>query len=97
MDQPKWHNSMSAMLPDDQTVRAPSPDRRADIESPPSPVVVRRVGLVEVKPPPVIERKPEPVVSPRAVVLIFVGFILALTLATIELLFRGMIHERPDR
>ena len=34
-------------------------------------------------------------VSPRAVVLVFVGFVLALTLATIELLFRVTIYERP--
>ena len=98
MDQSKWHDSMSEMLADDEAVRAPSANRRVDIESPVSPFVVRRVGIVEVEPPPpIIERKPEPVVSPRAVVLISIGFILALTLATIELLFRGMIYERPDR
>lgn len=97
MDQPTWHDAMSEMLPDDEAVRAPWVDRRVDIESPPSPIVARRVGIVEVKPPPVIERKPEPVVSPRAVVLVFIAFILALTLATIELLFRGMIYERQDR
>ena len=97
MDQPKWHDAMSEMLPDDDTVRAPWVDRWVDIESPLSPLVARRVGIVEVKPPPVIERKPEPVVSPRVVVLVFIAFVLALTLATIELLFRGMVYERPDR
>ena len=97
MDQPKWHDAMSEMLPDDEAVRASWADRWIDIESPLSPIVARRVGIVEVKPPPIIERKPEPVVSPRAVVLVFIAFILALTLATIELLFRGMVYERPDR
>jgi hypothetical protein len=97
MDQLKWHDAMSEMLPDDEAVPAPWVDRRVDIESPLSPIVARRVGIVEVKPPPVVERKPGPVVSPRAVVLVFIAFILALTLATIELLFRGMIYERPDR
>jgi hypothetical protein len=98
MDQPKWHDSMSEMLPDDEAARAPSAGRRVDIESALFPAVERRVGIVEVEPtPPVIERKPDPVVSPRGVVLISIGFILALTLATIELLFRGMIYERPDR
>ena len=87
---------MSEMLPDDEAVRAPWVDRWVDIESPTSPIVLRRVGIVEVKPPPVIERKPE-LVSPRAAVLVIIVFILALTLATIELLFRGMIYERPDR
>jgi len=67
MDQPKWHDSMSEMLPDDEAVRAPWVDRWVDIESPTSPIVLRRVGIVEVKPPPVIERKPE-LVSPRAAV-----------------------------
>ena len=44
-----------------------------------------------------MQRKPEPVATPRVVVVVFVVFILALTLVTIELLFRGMIYERPDR
>ncbi len=87
---------MSEMLADDKAVPAPWVDRWVDIESPLSPVVVRQAGSVEVKPPPVAERKPEPLVSPRAMVLVFIAFILALTLATIELLFRGMIYDRPD-
>jgi hypothetical protein len=93
---PKWHDSMSEMVPDNETVRAPWADRWVDIESPLAPVVVRRVGIVEVKPP-AMQRKPEPVATPRVVVVVFVVFILALTLVTIELLFRGMIYERPDR
>ena len=88
---------MSEMLPDNEAVRAPSADRRVDIESPLSPVVARQVGIVEIKPPPVMQRRTEPVATPRVVVVVFVVFILALTLVTIELLFRGMIYERPDR
>jgi hypothetical protein len=33
--------------------------------------------------------------SPRAVVLVFIAIVLALTLATIEVLFCGTIYERP--
>jgi hypothetical protein len=96
-DQPKWHDSMSEMLPDDQpvrtTVQAPWVDRWVDFEPPQLPIAARWVDIVQVKSPPVIERKPEPVISPRTVMLVFIAIALALTLATIELLFRGMIHE----
>jgi hypothetical protein len=88
---------MSEMLADDKAVPAPWADRWVDLESPPSHGVARQAGSVEVKPPPAAERKPEPLVSPRAMVLVFIVFVLALTLATIELLFRGMIYDRPDR
>jgi hypothetical protein len=99
IDQPKWHDSMSEMLPDDQpvrtTVQAPWVDRWVDFEPPQLPIAARWVDIVQVKSPPVIERKPEPVISPRTVMLVFIAIALALalTLATIKLLFRGMIHE----
>ncbi len=90
---------MSEMLPDDKpvqaTVQTPWLDRWVDIEPPQLPIVARWVDIVQVKPPPIIERKPEPMVSPRAVVLVFIAIVLALTLATIELLFRVTIYERP--
>ena len=79
IDQPKWHDSMSAMLPDDKPVQT-------TVQAP-------WVDIVQVRPPPNIERKPAPMVSPRAVMLVFIAIALALTLATIELLFRGTIHE----
>ena len=97
IDQPKWHDSMSAMLPDDKpvqtTVQAPWVDRWIDIEPPQLPIVARWVDIVQVKPLPVIERKAEPMVSPRALVLVLATIAMALTLATIELLFRSTIHE----
>jgi hypothetical protein len=97
IDQPKWHDSMSEMLPDDEpvqtTVQTPWVDRWIDIEPPQLPVVAPWVDIVQVRPPPNIERKPAPMVSPRAVMLVFIAIALALTLATIELLFRGTIHE----
>ena len=92
IDQPKWHDSMSAMLPDDKpvqtTVQAPWVDRWIDIEPPQVPIVARGV-----EPLPVIERKAEPMVSPRALVLVLATIAMALTLATIELLFRGVTYE----
>ncbi len=97
IDQPKWQDSMSAMLPEDKpvqtTVQKPWVERWVDIEPPQLPIVARWVDIVQVKPPPIIERKPEPMVSPRAVMLVFIAIALALTLATIELLFRGMIYK----
>ena len=99
VDQPGWQVSMPGMLAGDQeTARGPWADRWVDIETPLSSIVAQPASKLEQKPPPsIIERKSEPILAPRAVVLVFVAFILALTLATIELLFRGMIHERPDR
>jgi hypothetical protein len=94
IDQPNWHDSMSAMLPEDKpvqtTVQTPWVDRWIDIEPPQLPIVAR---WVDIEPPPIIVRKPEPVVSPRTLVLVLAAIALALTLATIELLFRGMIYE----
>jgi hypothetical protein len=94
IDQPKWRDSMSEMLPEDKPVQTPWVDRWVDIEPPQRPPIVARwVDIVQVKPPPIIERKSEPMVSPRAVMLVFIAIALALTLATIELLFRGMTYE----
>jgi hypothetical protein len=107
--QPTWRNSMSAMLPDDDpahSLRAsrdalhdanddaagtPWRDRWVDIES--SPLVARWVNIAQVVPQPVIARKPEPWVTLRGVMLVFIAF--ALTLGTIEVLFRRSIYDRP--
>lgn len=92
IDQPKWRDSMSAMLPEDKpvqtAVQTPWVDRWVDIEPPQLPIVARWVDILQIKPTPIIERKPEPMISPRTVVLVLVAIALALTLATIELLFR---------
>ena len=95
IDQPKWHDSMSEMLLDEEPVQMPWVDRWVDIEPSQLPLVARWVDIVQVAPPAVIEREPEPMVSPRAVVLVFIAIVLAFTLATIEVLFRGTIYERP--
>ena len=81
--QPKWHDSMSEMLPE-EPVQTPWINRWLDIE--PSPIVSRWVDIVPVAPPPTI-RKPEPLVTPRGVVMVIIVIILALGIV--------MIFERP--
>jgi len=96
---------MSAMLPDDALVPSlrasresnsdvasgtPWGDRWVDIEQ--SPVVARWVDIAQVNPQPNIERKVEPFITLRSVLLVLFAF--ALTLATIEVLVRRSIDER---
>jgi hypothetical protein len=97
-EQPKWHDAMSEMLLDDEpvqtTVQTPWVDRWVDIEPSQFPLAVRRVDNVQVAPPIIIERKPEPTVLSRG--LVWLAFIaIVLTLVIIEVLFRGTIYERP--
>ena len=105
IDQPKWRDSMSAMLPDDALVPSlrasrdsdgdaasgtPWKDRWVDIEQ--SPVVARWVEVPQVTSPPAVDQKPAPLITFRSVVLVLFAF--ALTLATIEVLVRRSIDER---
>jgi hypothetical protein len=85
---------MSEILPD-RPVQSPWVSRWVDIEPSPLPLVARWVDIVQVAPPPAIERKPEPMATPRGMVW-FVFIAIVLTLATIEVLVRGTIHERPE-
>ena len=91
IDQPKWYASMSEMLPDEEPAQTPWVDRWVDIEPPQLPIVARWVDIVQVAPPPIIERKQEPMVTPRGVVLVFLAIVLML--GTIEVLFRCTIYE----
>jgi hypothetical protein len=95
--QPSWHDSMSEMLPDEAPVRAPwvAPEAsvrtpwaapRVDIEPPQISMAERWVDIAQVAPPRVI-RKPEPMVTPRGVVMVII--IITLTLAIV------MIFEQP--
>src|SRR5712664_1534476 len=92
IDEPKWHEAMSEMLPDGEPVQTPWVDRWVDIEPPQPPIVARSVDIVQVAPPPIIERKPEPMVTPRGVVMVIIT--IALTLV-IVVQFGGLIFERP--
>ena len=85
IDQPQWRNLMSKMLPDEEPVRTPWVDRWVDIEPP--PIVSRWVDIVQVAAPSVI-RKPEPMVTPRGVVMVIITIVL--TLVIVEILFGGM-------
>jgi len=95
--QPKWHDSMSEMLPAEASVQTPSVARQVDIEppSPPPPPQIsmaeRWVDIVQAAPPLAI-RKPEPMVTPRGVVMVIITIML--TIAVVEVLFSGMINER---
>ena len=86
IDQPKWQDSVSKMIPDDEPVQTalqtPWVDRWVDIEPTQLTLVARKDDFAQVTPPPLSEPNPEP----RGVVLVF--FAIALTLATIEVLFR---------
>jgi hypothetical protein len=88
-NQPNWQEPMSEMLPDDKPMETPRVDRWATIEPSQPPIVASWVDIVQVAPPPLIERKPEPMVTPRGVELVFFAFVL--TLGTIEVLFRCTI------
>jgi hypothetical protein len=84
--QPRWQDSMSEMLPDEAPVRTPWVAPQVDIESPRISVAERWVDIVQVAPPRII-RKPEPMVTPRGVVMVII--VITLTLAIV------MIFERP--
>jgi hypothetical protein len=88
IDQPKWQDSMSKMIPDDEpvqtAVQTPWVDRWVDIEPTQLPLVARRVDIAQVTPPLLSGPNPEP----RGVVLVLVFIAIALTLAIIEALFR---------
>ena len=89
--QPSWHDSMSEMLPDEAPVRTPWVAPQVDIEppqlSPPQLSMAERwVDIAQVAPPRIV-RKPEPMVTPRGVVMVII--FITLTLAIV------MIFEHP--
>jgi len=84
IDQPKWYESMSQMLPDEEPVKTAWVDRWVAIEPPELPIV----DIVQAAPPAIIEPRPERILTPRGVVMAFIA--IALTLAIVELLFGCM-------
>jgi hypothetical protein len=90
LDEPERHEAMSETLLDEGPVQTPWVDRWVDIVPPQLPIVARWVDIVQV-PPPIIE--PEPMVTPRRVVMVII--VIALTLATVEVLFGGTSYKRP--
>ena len=92
--QPNWHDAMSEMLPNEEPVRSPWVDRWIDIE--PSPIVSRWVDIAPVAPPPItpiIKGEPEPLVTPRGMVMVIITIILTITI--FELLFGGIRWAGP--
>jgi hypothetical protein len=98
IDQPKWRDAMSAMSPDGTPAMLPNeePVQAPRVEVEPSLIDARWVDIVQV-PSPIIERKPEPTVMPRGVLLVLAFIAFALTLALVEVLFRDTPYDRPTR
>ena len=92
VDQPKWHDSMSKMSPNEEPVQTPWVNRWVSIESPQLPTVERRVDITQPEPLPI--RKPEPMVTPRGVVMVII--IILLTLAVV-MIFKGPHARRNAR
>jgi hypothetical protein len=96
IDQPKWHDSMSQMLADDEPVQTapqtPWVNRWVEIGPSKPQVDARWVDIAQVVPPSIIERKPAPMVSPQVVLLLLIIITIALTLAAIEFLFRRAVY-----
>jgi hypothetical protein len=87
IDKPKWHEAMSEMLPDVNTLQRSWVDRWVDIEPPP-PIASRWVDIAQVTSPPTIEPHPQPTVVPRGVLLVLVFVVLAMTLVIVEVPLR---------
>jgi hypothetical protein len=83
MDLPKWYESMSQMLPDEEPVATPWADRWVEILPPRRPMA----DITGSTPPAVIESSPEPMLTPRAVLMAILA--IALTLVLVELVFSG--------
>ena len=76
---------MSKMSPNEEPVQTPWVNRWVSIESPQLPIVERGADVTPPEPLPI--RKPEPMVTPRGVVMVII--IILLTLAVV------MIFEGP--
>jgi len=104
-DQPKWHDSMSKMLADDEpeeptsnvghrenddaVAGMPWINRWVDIGPADHPLEARWVDIPHQDMLlSVIQRKPEPMISRHVILLVLITFSIALTLATIEIVFR---------
>ena len=89
VQQPKWHDSLSEMLPDEApvrtpwvapeaAVRTPSAAPQVDIEPSQISMAERWVDIVQVAPPlPIVECEPE-LVTPRGLVMVIITIILTL-------------------
>ena len=94
IDHPKWHESMSQMLPgDEEPVRPSWVDRWVDIEPAQSPLGTRWVDIVQAAPADIMAAESEPMITPRSVMMVIT--VLTLTLAIVEFLIIGMRLAGP--
>jgi hypothetical protein len=101
IDQPKWRDAMSAMslyetptmLPN-EPVQAPLAEHRTEVG--PSFIEARWVDFAQV-PQSIIERKPEPTVMPRGVLLVLAFIAFAVTVVIIDVLFRNTSYGQRTR
>src|SRR5450631_3947048 len=80
IDHPKWHESMSQMLPGDEEPVRPS-------------WVDRWVDIVQAAPADIVAAESEPMITPRSVMMVIT--VLTLTLAIVEFLIIGMRLAGP--
>jgi hypothetical protein len=89
---------MSKMPPNEEPVQKPWVNRWVDIEPPQLPMVERRADIAQRaeinQPEPQPIRKPEPMVTPRGVVMVII--IILLTLAVV-MIFEGPHSRRNAR
>jgi hypothetical protein len=92
IDQPNWQESMSEMLSDHEPLQkatqTPWINRWVATEPSTPSLDARWLDIAQNRPPSVIEREAEPMVSPHVMLLALVIIAIGLTLATIEFLFR---------
>ena len=80
------------MLRDQEPLQTPWVEPWVDMEPPQLPIDARGVDIVQIAPPPTIEREPEPTVTPPGMVMMIIS--IALTLAIVVVLFGGMIYQQ---
>jgi hypothetical protein len=96
IDPPKWHESMSQMLPDEEPATPAWADRWADrwVEFAPPRVPVVAADTTGSLPditgsvPDIIEPNPEPILTPRVVLMAVLAIVL--TLVLVELMFGSL-------
>jgi hypothetical protein len=94
LQQPKWRDAMSKIVPETtsvQTTVQPWRERWVNIE--PSYLPLAAGSVESAGSPLVVERESKPVIAPRTFLLMCVAVAIALTLATIEFLFRRTIYD----
>ena len=95
----KWRDAMSEILGDREkpvktTLQQPWVDRWVNIEPTELSFIASRwVDIAQVKPPLIIDSKPRSMLPPHLLLLVMIALAIALTLATVEFLFRRPIFE----